>query len=374
MNNKLVIAAAGSGKTSYLVDEALSRKDNVLITTYTKTNEEEIRRKFYIKPGYIPSNIEIQSWFEFLLRHGVRPYQGSMHDFLFERKIGFGLVNEKSTLYVKESDILKYYFNSDLRMYSDKVSKFAFRCNEKLHGKIIDRMTKIYSHIFIDEVQDLVGYDLALLREFCASNSEIIMVGDPRQATFSTHPTDKYPNYKNGNIESFIRKELPKEINFIIDTSTLLVSHRNNDKICSFSSKLFPMFPEPTACNCIPCRNYSSNHVGVFLIRKKDIANYLVKFKPVQLRWSIVTKCSQDYPVYNFGAAKGLSFDRVLIYPTQKMTAWIKDSNFHLEETTRAKFYVAITRARISVAIVMDFDDDEYIEGIEYYKGNIDNE
>lgn len=52
MSNKLIIAAAGSGKTTYLVKEALELKDSrVLITTYTEANEAEIRKKIKILPA-----------------------------------------------------------------------------------------------------------------------------------------------------------------------------------------------------------------------------------------------------------------------------------------------------------------------------------
>jgi DNA helicase II / ATP-dependent DNA helicase PcrA len=44
-NNKLIIAAAGSGKTTYLVSESLKvpGSKNVLITTYTEVNEAGIK-------------------------------------------------------------------------------------------------------------------------------------------------------------------------------------------------------------------------------------------------------------------------------------------------------------------------------------------
>ena len=49
-NNRLLIAAAGSGKTTFLVDEALKQKEGkILITTYTQANEEEIRKKIIEK-------------------------------------------------------------------------------------------------------------------------------------------------------------------------------------------------------------------------------------------------------------------------------------------------------------------------------------
>ena len=43
--NKLLIAAAGAGKTTYLIDQALSITDNVLITTFTIENAESIKQK-----------------------------------------------------------------------------------------------------------------------------------------------------------------------------------------------------------------------------------------------------------------------------------------------------------------------------------------
>lgn len=62
--NKLIIAAAGAGKTTFLVDEALKIKDgNVLITTYTQANEEEIRKKIIEKNKCIPKILQFRLGF-----------------------------------------------------------------------------------------------------------------------------------------------------------------------------------------------------------------------------------------------------------------------------------------------------------------------
>ena len=51
------------------------------------------------------------------------------------------------------------------------------------------------------------------------------------------------------------------------------------------------------------------------------------------------------------------------------MKKWIKNPSVTLNESTKAKFYVALTRARYSVAIVADYSDgDSFIKGIEKYK------
>ena len=55
--SSLIIAAAGAGKTTFLVKKALEISENVLITTYTDANEQSIRDKFYEINGCIPSNV-----------------------------------------------------------------------------------------------------------------------------------------------------------------------------------------------------------------------------------------------------------------------------------------------------------------------------
>ena len=59
MVNRLIIAAAGSGKTTYLVRQAMQQSDSVLITTYTIANELEIRKKFVELNGCVPHNVTI---------------------------------------------------------------------------------------------------------------------------------------------------------------------------------------------------------------------------------------------------------------------------------------------------------------------------
>ena len=62
MSNKVIIAAAGSGKTTHLINEALRLRDAVvLITTFTDENEKEIRNRFIQECNCIPSNIVIKN-------------------------------------------------------------------------------------------------------------------------------------------------------------------------------------------------------------------------------------------------------------------------------------------------------------------------
>ena len=356
-NNKLIISAAGSGKTSLLINESLKvTREKVLITTFTQSNEEEICNKFFKINGFIPENIEIQTWFSFLLKHGARPYQS----YLYDKEItGLILVNDQSAKYSNQNDIQKHYFTDRQKIYSDKISKFVLKCNEKGKGCVIDRISRIYSHIFIDEVQDFAGYDLEILKMLFKSNSITLLVGDPRQGTYSTNNASKYQKFRKSEIVSFFKK-IPNEIE--IDNTSLNINYRCMQKICDFADKLFPDFPCSTSGNfCL------TGHDGVFLVKQKDVESYLDTFNPMQLRDSRKTIVNLKFKVLNFGESKGLSFDRVLIYPTKPFCAWLEDNLSELAPISRSKFYVAITRARYSVGIIYDYNKRPKINGVSIY-------
>ncbi|MCR5837564.1 MAG: UvrD-helicase domain-containing protein [Lachnospiraceae bacterium] len=367
-NNRLIIAAAGSGKTRYLVKSALSDISSTLITTFTDANEREIRKKFVELYGCVPAHVTIQTWYSFLLQHGVRPFQGV----LTEEKIkGMILVNSKSGLkykgkfpvyYKEDTEFDKFYFTNDMKMYSDKIAKFVCRCNEETDGAVINRISHIYSRVYIDEIQDMAGYDLELIKLLMNSDSDVLMVGDPRQVTYHTHNEAKYKKYNSGDIESFIKEEC-KNVQCDIDTTTLNSSYRNNEAICKYSSLLYPDYEEPDS-NQLEI----TGHDGIFLVRKEDVAEYLQKYKAVQLRDKRTVLVNDDYSVINMGEAKGLTFERVLIYPTGPMLDWMKNHTKELKPKSRSQLYVAITRAKYSVGIVCDYTDRMDVEDTTKFK------
>lgn len=367
--NKLIVAAAGAGKTTFLVKEALKlKRERVLITTYTQANEAEIRKKIFEINQCIPSNIVVQTWFSFLLQHGAKPYQGG----LFEKRItGLLLVNSQSGLkcytkskqpiyFSEEKEFERHYFSKDTKIYSDKISKFVFRCNAMADGAVIKRLCKIYSHIFIDEVQDLAGYDLELLKLLFKASSNTLLVGDPRQGTYSTNSSAKNKKFKKAAIINFFEDD---SLDIETDKTSLTINYRCNYSICDLSNKLFPDLPAATSGN-----RETTSHDGVFLVKPIDVEEYLSTYLPMQLRENVKTTVHADFQAMNFGESKGLSFDRVLIYPTSPFEKWLFDNNSELKPTSRSKLYVALTRARYSVGIVFDYPDTVNIDGIIKWK------
>ncbi len=360
MNNKVIIAAAGSGKTTHLVEEALKITDKkVLITTFTIAAGKEIRGKIIDINGYFPDNITVQTWFSFLLQHGVRPYQKNAFDCDIK---GMDWVKERSVPRIPEYKITHYINSGNKNIYSDKVSKFTIKCNRESGGKVIERLSKIYAHIFIDEVQDLSGYDLCFLELLFNSNINILLVGDPRQSTYLTSNSPKNTQYAGFGIIEFFKKF--ENRNLLIDTQSLTVNHRSIPAICDFSNKLFPDYP-PTQQGGTAL----SGHDGLFLVRQSDVAQYLEQYEPMQLRDRTTTKnINTNFSVMNFGESKGQAFKGVLIYPTGPIKDWLKDNTSTLASTSRSKLYVAITRAKYSVAFVYDYKDGETIDGVNRYQ------
>ncbi|MGL5376734.1 MAG: UvrD-helicase domain-containing protein [Cetobacterium sp.] len=361
--SKLIISGAGVGKTTYLVKKAIElKKERIAIVTFTEANEVEIRKKFFELNGVIPFNIAIETWFSFCIKHGIKPYKGELFEELFTKDIKGMVFSEGNSSLIKlsnrnmqkKSTELRYYFNKDFKIYSDKISKFISECNKKSNGKVINRLVENFDYIFFDEIQDFVGYDLEIISDIINSKIKILMVGDPRQTTYSTHNENKNKKYINGKIKEYLIDKFKKklETRVEIDEKSLNNSHRNNLKICNLANKLYPEFKKVQPCDC--CHDRSLNDDGIHFIKKNEIDEYLQKYNPIQIKWDNRVKVNKKYKSINFGNSKGLTYDRVLIYPTLEMKKWIKDNNYTLKDITRAKFYVGITRARHSVGIVLN--------------------
>lgn len=346
--DRVIVAGAGAGKTTYIVRESILSHDKaILITTYTQANERAIRAKFIEENGCIPSNVTIQTWFSFLLKDGVRPFQGKRQH---ERVARLLLVSGASALYTKESDTKVHYFSPDGAIYSDKVAKLALSCNELNNGAVINRLAEIYDRIYVDEVQDIAGHDLNFLKLVAGSRVELVLVGDPRQGTYSTNNSAKNRKIRKDKTKVIGFFSEDKQIQAVLDTTTLNTNYRCHTDICKLSNGLYPALPQVGSV-----RLDSQPHQGVFTISTGQIDNYLRTYKPMQLRWDAKTSVNDIYPVMNFGASKGLEFDRVLIYTSGPIRDWLKELSVDkLKPSSLAKLYVAITRARHSVAFVCD--------------------
>lgn len=343
--NKVIIACAGSGKTTRLVDEALNDRDRrIAIITYTNNNVREIIQKFGYRNSGIPKHVDVMTWYGFLLRECARPYQQAMYT--RNRIESLLFVNRRSTRYVSEKKIKKYYFANDELIYSDKIAQFVVKCETHSSNAVTARLGQIYTDIFIDEFQDLAGWDLDVIWMLLRSGVRVTLVGDPRQHTYTTNPSGKNQKYLGLNIVNLVERWAKKGLCSI---EYMNASHRCSDPICEFSNRLWPGMEAMTSL-----RNDTTDHEGVFLVAESSVGQYIQHFSPQILRYSKSTKKIYGHGALNFGAAKGLQFERVLIIPTGGIKKYLQTGELSHVEKSMEELHVAVTRAKHSIAFVYD--------------------
>ena len=97
--------------------------------------------------------------------------------------------------YVNQTDISRFYFSGGKLIYSDKLARFICECNKASKGAVIRRLEQRFDRIYIDEIQDIAGYDIDLVELILRSKIKLTLVGDHRQATFRTNNAAKNSAY-----------------------------------------------------------------------------------------------------------------------------------------------------------------------------------
>lgn len=237
-NSILFEAAAGSGKTTKLADLALaSPEKRVLFTTYTDENTEEIAASLMRANGLPPQNIDLMPWFTFLLRHCVKPFLWHA-GFGIDSVSGTLLVNTQSALRTRR-DSAKHYISPNGRVYTDKLAELALYIDEKTQGAAITRLASIYDSFFIDEAQDLSGYDLELVATMLQSGLHLTLATDQRQATYHTNNSNKNNKYRSLGLSRFLTDRTLTKL-CTIDNKSLAGCHRCNQEILNIANALYP--------------------------------------------------------------------------------------------------------------------------------------
>ena len=154
--SRMYLAAAGSGKTTFLLEKTSDKSKRYLYTTFTDENAENARDMLIKKYGCVPSNVTILPWFSFLLEHGVRPFQGAA-GFKDMQFTGIQIKPEGRNYYKQPA--LRHYCNSSNAIYAAKLPELALLCNKQSGGAVLNRLQRIFDAVLIDEVQDMAGYD-----------------------------------------------------------------------------------------------------------------------------------------------------------------------------------------------------------------------
>ncbi len=364
----LLLASAGAGKSGRIAKEALKRAASggrVLLLTYTINNQLELVRHICRLNKVQPHNVAVKGWFSFLLEDMVRPYQrcivperisgiilNSGNPHLRKSKNGksFNLSGRAEKIN-GECNPLHYVTKEDNRAYTHYLAKLAATIHEQTAGKPARRLAETYDAVFIDEMQDLVGWDFAVIRAIVDTGiSDLDCVGDFRQAVYQTSETTKKPQTSTEKMAEL------KDMGFEIDD--LAISWRCIQSVCDLADRLHTKdglyAPTKSLVASVP-PEYADHH-GVFAVPASRVGDYIKAYDPVILRWDRgkQRQLCEGRTVYNFGESKGLGFERVLIIPPDRHAKFLSGSTNAFDDAStddsRNKLYVGITRARYSVA------------------------
>ena len=312
---------------------------SALITTFTNKGVDTINTELAKQNMGVPSKkIVVRSWYQFLMAELIRPYQSfivginEVKSFDFSDRYGqvnYGRIGER-----------KRYF-SGRYVKKDNASELAVYLNEQSKGAVIKRLEQTYSHIFIDEVQDMAGDDLTIMQLLFDSSLSVTCVGDNKQATYKTHNTIKKKKHSGKNLWEFCADTQNCGTSVIEEC---MVSRRFNSNICTFANSVFPNENDISTCMA-----EVTEHDGVFIISQSDVQRYCNYFSPTILKYDKKTDVG-DAVSFNFGQCKGMTFKRVLIFPNGPLSNFLGGKKL----TSPEKYYVAVTRPKYSLAIVVE--------------------
>lgn len=326
MDKVIFLSVAGSGKTSWIVNNIDVNKRN-LILTYTNANLANIHQKLINRFGKDISNlsIDVQSFFVFLYHFCYLPFFADKDK---PKGISF---SQNMPVKIPKSNRRRYYDGQD-NIYSGRISDYLI--SRSTIPLLIKRLEKYYDVIYIDEIQDIAGGDFELIENIAASNLNFYFLGDFYQHTFdSSRDGNKnlslYENYE-------VYKSRFRKMGFKIDETTLIKSHRCKPSVCSFVTERLGICMEPVNSDSVEVKFISDENEIELILSNDEIVKLFYK-----------ESAKQPFYARNWADTKGEDhFVDVAVVLTQGATKFYPDKLSRLPIGTLRKLYVACTRAR----------------------------
>lgn len=346
-NSRVLLAVAGSGKTESIIRDCAETYKRRLVISYTTNGQREIESRLRAAKafGTINELPDVVGWYKFLLDHFLKPYLPVSE---FSRTYqGFNKTYDPGPRAQRD----RRYFDREGQVGGELLGYVAAKVQKSTTGLPVKRLEKIYEEIIIDEVQDLVASDLVILEELLKSSISIRMVGDPRQTVFETNRSDrKYSKFRGIEKVKWFIENSKKGLFSLTEQTT---NYRCCSAIVDLANQVFN--PGLGLENATSGQLITHPHQGVFYITEDEVDDYVSRFSPMPLRLNkrSAKKWNDDLQFTNFGEAKGLQADHVLIFPTAPIKTFLESRSPIDSPQSAARLYVAITRARHSVAFVM---------------------
>jgi superfamily I DNA/RNA helicase len=330
MDKRLILAVAGAGKTTYLVNQIdLTRR--FLIVTYTNNNVNNLKNKIIRKFGYFPKNIMLLSYFQFLWSICYSPY---LKDRCNAKGITF-ITPHEQTRYTHNK---AFYMTSNGYLYNNRIAKLCQHAN--ICQLIANRIDKYFDCFYFDEVQDLAGHDFNLVSQIIPQKTDVLFVGDFFQHTFDTS--------RDGNVNNGLHEQLIKYckrwefVGLTIDNTTLNKSYRCSTSVCEYVRHTLSI-------------DILSHRHDESLIKYIDNQRLL----DVYVQNDLPLLFYRDRSKYmcngmNWGESKGLDdfVDVGIVLNKETLKHYNNHSLNILASSTKNKLYVACTRAKRNIYFI----------------------
>lgn len=334
MDKRVMFAVAGSGKTTYIVNQ-LTRTKRSLIVTYTTANCDNLRRKITEKfNGAWPSNVTLLSYFSFLYGFCYRPL-------LSDRYKTRGIIYKPNPNRFEKQTDLGYFMTENRYLYSNRLSLFMEK--EGILGDLGERLCKYFDEFIVDEVQDIAGRDFTFLERLMEISLNMLFVGDFYQHTFDTSQDGKANATLFKNKKTYESRFAKK--GFLVDNTTLKNSWRCGQNICQY-------IRENLGIEIASNRKEHDDTLIEFIDNKSQMDTILMDSKIIKLHYQNAAKFGACHK--NWGETKGEDCYQDVCVMLNKKTAKERASGrlIELPQSTKNKLYVAITRAKGNVYLI----------------------
>ena len=412
LENTLVVAGAGSGKTftivnkiKYLLDNNIYKENELLVISFTNESVNDLKRKidynldimtFHKLAITLINNPDMKISNEYYLKYIINEYFNSygkynkkqnklikrilqemdidnlkklIFTFINLYKSNYNDINYLLNLYQKSHFINKIYFKIILEIYhiynQEIESSNLYDFNDMIKiatNNINNNIIKTnYKYIIIDEFQDtsLNRFNLinAIIKQ---NNAKIFVVGDDYQSIY---------RFSGCNLDIFLNfNKLVSNLNII----NLDYNYRNPKEIIDVANSFIMKNKNQIKKETICLKNINKPIKICFYKNKRTAIEKIIKY--IDTKYLILGRNNtdkdlfnvQDKPFLTIHKSKGLEEDNIILInltnnnnslpskiKNHKIINKLIKTDYYPYEEERRLFYVALTRTRNNIYLLV---------------------
>lgn len=412
LENTLVVAGAGSGKTftivnkiKYLLDNNIYKENELLIISFTNESVNDLKRKidynldimtFHKLAITLINNPDMKISNEYYLKFIINEYFNSygkynkkqnklikrilqemdidnlkklIFTFINLYKSNYNDINYLLNLYQKSHFINKIYFKIILEIYhiynQELESSNLYDFNDMIKiatNNIINNQIKTnYKYIIIDEFQDTSLNRFKLINAIIKqNNAKIFVVGDDYQSIY---------RFSGCNLDIFLNfNKLVNNLNII----NLDYNYRNPKEIIDVANSFIMKNKNQIKKETICLKNINKPIKICFYKNKRTAIEKILKY--IDSKYLILGRNNKDKDLFNIQdkpfltihKSKGLEEDNIILInltnnnnslpskiKNHKIINKIIKTDYYPYEEERRLFYVALTRTRNNIFLLV---------------------